>query len=692
MTAFKTFTIKDDSDVVSGEKVYFSFTLKNMISTVWKMRDDNKAYSTTYGNGRYIINTNALRTHGDLMFSAGWTDGFYIRRLGRLDGVYQYMEDVYRDYYPLNGYSYYQSLALDKENCKAYVMSYGTDGLAVYDYSNIVVSPHYDDALTSLFQNDYHAAVPTYTNYDGGYKINFDAPSSEIFGIRVVVTLADPDGDIHVGLNSIDLGTMDYADYGLIDNATPTFVFDYNDMYNINTGASNEISIWSPSGDGGNIERVTIYKQYYGWENAPSYNYNDGIAKTTYAVASNGIPTNRVGYAYFCGLEMAGTYLYMGSYTPSWDSMKRWNTVTEETEEISVINFRKNGYRGYPIYDDINDRLFMCWEQDGGIWMVINASNEINDPDNPPKCYDLRTYDLSLYEDGDMMIVTPCKYNSNHLYLGYYAGRMVKIDIGDILSETETVPTVLDYDAVRGRVSNDYSPFWLTGNLPSDYNRYIPNNKLSYIGAYSESYGSYGWIDWENFMPVGIPDVNVYAFYEYKNYLYTYAWANEDILKFSYTTFPSLLENANGDKYWVISGYGFDGYNFRFYDENNHPYGLTLEEKGHIIFGTYELDGNENIGSVKLSDIANQVYEPTGCKLKCFISNDDGVSWEEYDYKSEEEHFFKSTGNKTKVKFDFYGNIYSAPHINSNHYINVTIIEKNKFSGQKRVQTNSLIG
>jgi hypothetical protein len=222
----------------------------------------------------------------------------------------------------------------------------------------------------------------------------------------------------------------------------------------------------------------------------------------------------------------------------------------------------------------------------------------------------------------------------------------------------------------------------------SGYNAIVANqihkSDMIIICPDREFYMSWGWLDSVNFIPVGI--IRYGSGFYADSYSTAYAWSDTDYLMFSYGGAPVLVESAGGNKYWVFSGYGWDGDKFRSWSYDTFPNGLCLNETGEIIFGTYSLDNNENVGSIILSDIADQVYIPSGgCKLVCLVSNNNGDTWEKYDYNSEIEYIFQSTGNNVKVKFVIYGKIYNAPHINSNHYINVTLIERNYISRRKRI-------
>jgi len=88
----------------------------------------------------------------------------------------------------------------------------------------------------------------TNTNYAGGDKLTF---TSAISGKCLIkVKARDAEGDIHVGLNSVDLGTMSGP-----DEVTQFYAFTATNLI----AGANEISIWSSSNDGGVFYEVHVF-------------------------------------------------------------------------------------------------------------------------------------------------------------------------------------------------------------------------------------------------------------------------------------------------------------------------------------------------------------------------------------------------------------------------------------------------
>ena len=88
----------------------------------------------------------------------------------------------------------------------------------------------------------------TGTNYAGGDKLTF---TSAISGKCLIKVKAyDAEGDIHVGLNSVDLGTMSGP-----DEVTQFYAFTATNLI----AGANEISIWSSSIDAGAFYEVHVF-------------------------------------------------------------------------------------------------------------------------------------------------------------------------------------------------------------------------------------------------------------------------------------------------------------------------------------------------------------------------------------------------------------------------------------------------
>lgn len=120
-----------------------SYGLYRHILPIFKGGHDNV---TVDGNGgeydggdRVIGFPNGIEIDDDLIFTAGWGDGFAVRRLnndGTLTKIYHDTYFLYRD--TTSTYNHLQSVAIDKVNKKGVVMTYNVYGYTTFDYSGCV--------------------------------------------------------------------------------------------------------------------------------------------------------------------------------------------------------------------------------------------------------------------------------------------------------------------------------------------------------------------------------------------------------------------------------------------------------------------------------------------------------------------------------------------------------------------------
>lgn len=91
------------------------------------------------GGDRVIGWPNGYEIDGDLLFTAGWGDGFAVRRLnndGTMSKIYHDANFLYRD--TSGTYNHMQSVAICTSLQKGVVMTYNVDGYTTFDYSGCV--------------------------------------------------------------------------------------------------------------------------------------------------------------------------------------------------------------------------------------------------------------------------------------------------------------------------------------------------------------------------------------------------------------------------------------------------------------------------------------------------------------------------------------------------------------------------
>jgi len=444
-------------------------------------------------------------------------------------------------------------------------------------------------------------------------------------------------------------------------------------------------------------------KAYVGnnrYDNLTVYDYSECIGGDDSVVdegqiteSGENLPTDEVGDSYCNGLQVVGDYLYLVPDDKSTTTMFRWKISTEATDNLTVTGLRNSGRYGKVIYDEDNNRLYVMWRENGEIWMVINPENASDAGVDPAKCYNIRVNSLGMGDDIRRGGMIQDKDNSNHFWVMGYYGRSAKIDITPILAETDDDPILLDSHPYHRTTTLNRPPYWM-GGYQSLIEHPTYKSDMLLIGPDRDYWMAFGWLDKTNFLPVG--RIKFTSGYYDDSTSTVYPWSNEDYLRFSYAGTPVLAESSGGNKYWIHSGYSWDGYKFRSWSEDTFPNGLCLETSGEIIFGTFSLDSNSNIGYIRLSNLANQLYipDPSANMFYCYVSNDNGSTWELYDDENEENHMFSSTGYQARVKFEFEGTGYSAPHITGNSHINVAIMneESSNMSSYKGVSSFNLRG
>lgn len=374
--------------------------------------------------------------------------------------------------------------------------------------------------------------------------------------------------------------------------------------------------------------------------------------------ANDGLPADEVGYDYFNGLEVIGDYLYMTSDDFYTNQVLRWNVTTETAENINVINLRNTGEHGGVWYDSINNRLYIWWQYNGEYWVVLNPDKSTTDATNPAKAYNLRVRDLIGTDDMYSGGVIIDSNNPNHIWINANYGRLTKIDITNVLNETATVPTLLYVNDIV-KYTSGYKGCHLNGK-----HQLVMHPLYSDMGIVTPDRGwwrNFGWLDQEHGLAVG-PSTPGWGHYDGVN-KHRYTMVSNSNLVFDYGGIPKLITTTDGSQYLVHGGYGGDGYKFRSWTIDK----FKLYNSGNIVFGNYAFDDNTEIRAVQLQDIANHVYVLTDTSILFEVSNNNGSTWEVYDWQNEEMHHFNSTGNSVRLKITLTGTDKKSSHIMTQH-------------------------
>jgi len=393
------------------------------------------------------------------------------------------------------------------------------------------------------------------------------------------------------------------------------------------------------------------------------------VTKGASYTTTDGFPCTDSGGPYQNGLYIVGDYLYI---TPddrnTGNSLYRMRLSDLTADHLTIDNYRYNPRFGEFYYDETNNRLYRIARTNGEYVIILNPDKSSTDPTSPARAINLGLSYLGLGDDVLTPLIAVDKTNPNILFVGGYHGRRMKVDITPVIDGIDTKPTIIwnDWRSTQNQWS---APSWLWG-----YNSGRPHptygSDFIIIRPDRDWYMEFGWWDQENMIPVGPPRYYSWAYHSSKH---AYTYRGNDTLIYSYAPFPALATSAGGNTYMILSGYGWDGYKFRTWTPDKYE----LETSGYIIFGPFSFSDSANIHSVRINNLKDQLYIPSGTTFTAEVSNNNGAIWELYDYSQEDRfHVFQSTGNQLLVKFTFNGMPTKAPHINGVKHLVIDFAER----------------
>ena len=234
--------------------------------------------------------------------------------------------------------------------------------------------------------------------------------------------------------------------------------------------------------------------------------------------------------------------------------------------------------------------------------------------------------------------------------------RICDIDITPCLTgSTPTVHNTIMINGTNNNINFDVlfrfgSKYQKTSGLPMDKDP----GYSSYIRTYTDRDKNRlgGFVDYENLKTPG--------FIRHSNITEDETTGSRGrSCRYSYGGHHVLMASANGTKYWVQTGYGYDGHRFKTYTEATHP--KRLIGNWEIIYGTYTLANSAAIDEVFVAG-TDKFTVPSNCTLTVYVSNNDGSSWETYDRTSTNAHQFSTTGTQLRVKISATGQPDKSPY------------------------------
>lgn len=378
---------------------------------------------------------------------------------------------------------------------------------------------------------------------------------------------------------------------------------------------------------------------------------------------SSGLNISSAGLYYTSGLVAAGDWIYIGEYDARHYRRCLRRSMADGTEEVigssdgtadklsGSADVDRNGYRHTLFYDEVNDRVFYFAYYNSNFQVVLDAST------STPELLWCDMGDAGAGDDAyEQGLFIPDPTNApNRMWVGANS-RICDIDITPCL--TGGTPTVHNTIMVTSTDSNINmenlyrfgSKYQKTSGLPMDKDPGYSN----YIRTYADRgrNRNLGWVDLSNNKTPG--------FVRHDNQTEdTTTGSRGRSTRFDYGGHHVLMASANGTKYWVQTGYSYDGHRFMTYNESDHP--KRLIGNWEIVYGTYTLANSANIDEAFLSNV-DAFDIPSSCSLTVYVSNNNGSSWETYDHTSTNAHQFSTTGTQLRVKISASGQPDKSPY------------------------------
>jgi hypothetical protein len=387
-------------------------------------------------------------------------------------------------------------------------------------------------------------------------------------------------------------------------------------------------------------------------------------------IFSTGVNIDRTGSYYTNGTVTAGDWLYIGDHDATHYKKfprRHWTNGTQELIDGTSASYiysgaktvDRNGYRYSLFYDEVNDRVFYNAYYGGNFMLIVDASTA------NPKCVWCDMGDIGLGVEGyETGVFIPDPVNQpNKIVIGCNS-RHAYVDITNCFSNGNATIITQFYtesstDAQRfGNLFRAGTKFQGFSGDATD--RWLAHPEFHPTSADRGRNMLDGWFDYDNGKIVGL--------YRYNNMTEDTTTGGRGRSYYADYSSPLFqMSSANGTKYWIKLGYGFDGYSFKIWPDSVGP-GLIGNWEAQ--YGTYTLTNSQAIEFVHLETVGH--FLPSGCSIAYYVSNNGGSSWEAYTENSEGVHFFSTTGTSLRVKYIASGFEHKAPYKMALQYDSVT--------------------
>jgi len=372
-------------------------------------------------------------------------------------------------------------------------------------------------------------------------------------------------------------------------------------------------------------DNLTKYDFDGDWSNQPT--------KTIITESASGLPSDEVGDSYMNGLAFAGDWLYIMPDDRTSSGVFRWNVITQESETLTISSYITGLRYGWVQYDEQTDRIYMGCRSDGaGLIVVTNASSDTEAV--------ARALNLSSAGMGSNAVRVQGVHidprDRNRIFVGSYY-RIGYIDITKCVLN----PNDNNYTNVPTKILPINTPEYHSNEYP-----YFIGNGYFRLGGVEEHdvvylLGDRGWggsvttgfVDRTTGMVAYVPNDGIRT---YQNNPWSSSYGQ---------TFKSII-SPSGIKFWLNTGYGYDGYAFSVWSNDTPP---VLQEEWEFTTTGFQLSDQSNITKVEILDTSNYFETPTG-KGVLFVSNNNGETWEKHPGFGNT-YIFESVGNQFKMRF-----------------------------------------
>ena len=364
------------------------------------------------------------------------------------------------------------------------------------------------------------------------------------------------------------------------------------------------------------------------------------------------------GLYYTGALTAAGNWIYASEYDARhYKRVMRRNISTGVEERLWMdatagnimysgsAAIDRNGYRGWTMYDEHNDRVLWANFYNSNFSVILDAST------SSPKSVWCDMGDAGVGDDGyDQGWFVPDPVNAPNVFWIGGSNRHVKVNITPCF--TGSSPTIIQqiYEgatnpgqafASQFRAGTKYQ--LATSGEPTDkmvgQPDFIPTTADRGRAMIS------GWLDTTNNRYV--------ALYRYNNVTEDTTSLGRGRSYYSdYGVNLVRMYSANGTPWWIQMGYGYDGHSFKIWSDT---YKNELIENWSITYGDYQLANTANIDFIYWAQL--DYFAPTNCTISFFVSNNNGTSWESYTGTTTTEHNFSSSGNQLLCKVSGSGTV-----------------------------------